>query len=279
MRLGGPVFGDTSTPQAWVAALRAAGYSAATCPLDSAADAATIRAYADAAAEADIVIAEVGAWSNPLSPDASERTAALARCKKQLALADAIGARCCVNIAGSRGAQWDGPHPDNLTEATFDLVVKTVQEIIDAVKPDRACYALETMPWMYPDSPDSYLRMLEAVDRPQLAVHLDPVNMISSPERFFRNGDFLRECFTKLGPHIKTCHGKDIALGGRLTVHLDEVRPGLGGLDYRTFLTELDKLPVGTPLMLEHLPSEEEYTLAARHVRSVAEEIGVALDR
>lgn len=277
MRLGGPVFGDTSTPQAWIAALRAAGYTAATCPLDNGADAATIRAYAEAATEADIVIAEVGAWSNPLSPDEAERAAAISHCKKQLALADAIGARCCVNIAGSRGAQRDGPHPDNLTDATFDLIVETVRSIIDAVRPDRACYALETMPWMYPDSPDSYLRLLDAIDRPQLAAHLDPVNMISSPQRFFGSADFLRECFTKLGPLIKTCHGKDIALGGRLTVHLDEVRPGLGGLDYHTFLTELNKLPADTPLLLEHLGSEEEYALAARHIRAMAAELGIPL--
>jgi sugar phosphate isomerase/epimerase len=277
MRFGGPVFGDTSTPEAWIAALHAAGYTAASCPIDNTANAETIRAYAQAAAEADIVIAEVGAWSNPLSADEAERTAALSHCKKQLALADAIGARCCVNIAGSCGAQWDGPHPNNLTDATFDLIVERVQGIIDAVRPDRACYALETMPWMYPDSPDSYLRLLQAVDRPQTAVHLDPVNMISSPQRFFGNGDFLRECFAKLGPQIKTCHGKDIALGGRLTVHLDEVRPGLGELDYHTFLTELDKLPADTPLLLEHLPSEEEYALAARHVRAVAAELGVVL--
>lgn len=277
MRLGGPVFGDIFTPQTWIAALRAAGYSAATCPLDNGADAATIRAYADAAAEADIVIAEVGVWSNPLSPDEAERAAAISHCKKQLALADAVGARCCVNIAGSRGTQWDGPHPDNLTDATFDLIVETVQGIIGAVRPDRACYALETMPWMYPDSPDSYLRLLQAIDRPQMAAHLDPVNMISSPQRFFDNAGFLQECFAKLGSQIKTCHGKDIALGGRLTVHLDEVRPGLGGLDYHTFLTELDRLPADTPLLLEHLGSEDEYALAARHVRAVAAELEIAL--
>lgn len=169
------------------------------------------------------------------------------------------------------------PHPDNFSDATFDLIVRTVQQISDAVRPDRSCYALETMPWMYPDSPDSYLRLIEAIDRRQMAVHLDPVNMISSPQRFFGSGEFLRECFAKLGPQIKTCHGKDIALGGRLTVHLDEVQPGLGGLDYHTFLTELDKLPADTPLLLEHLPSEEEYTLAARHIRAVAAELGITL--
>ena len=111
----------------------------------------------------------------------------------------------------------------------------------------------------------------------EFAAHLDPVNMISSPMRFFGSGDFLRECFAKLGPYIKTCHGKDVALAGRLTVHLDEVRPGLGGLDYHTFLTELDKLPADTALVLEHLSSEEDYAQAARHVRAIASELGIRL--
>ncbi len=278
MKLGGPIFGDTSTPDAWIAALQAEAYHAATCPLDSKSDAGTIQAYADAAKNAGIVIAEVGAWSNPMSPDDSERSAALEHCKKQLALADAIGARCCVNIAGSRGAaQWDGPHPDNLTPETFDLIVETVQGILDAVKPDRTFYALESMPFMYPDSPDSYLALMQAIDRRRFAVHLDPVNMISSPQRFYCNAAFLQECFAKLGPHIKTCHAKDITLGSRLTVHLEEARPGSGALDYAVFLSELDKLDPDTPLMLEHLPTAEEYKQAAEYVRSVAQKIGLRL--
>ena len=53
------------------------------------------------------VVAEVGAWSNPLSPDETTRTAAVELCKRRLALADRVGARCCVNIAGSRSENWD----------------------------------------------------------------------------------------------------------------------------------------------------------------------------
>lgn len=30
----------------------------------------------------------------------------------------------------------------------------------------------------------------------------------------------------------------------------------------------------GTPLMLKHLPSDEEYRLAAAHIRAVAAEVG-----
>ena len=277
MRLGGPIFGNTSTPEAWIAALQKEGYQAAYCPLDNEASEDMIQAYARAAQEAGIVIAEVGAWSNPLSPDATERAAAIAYCQKQLALADKIGARCCVNIAGSRGAQWDGPHPDNFSDATFDLIVETVRGIIDAVQPSRAFYALETMPNMYPDSPDSYLRLLQAIDRPRFAVHLDPVNLISSAQRFYGNGGFIRECFAKLGPYIKSSHAKDVILRGALTVHLDETRPGLGGLDYHTFLRELSVLAPDTPLMLEHLPSPEEYALAAQYIRTIAQELEITL--
>lgn len=277
MRLGGPVFEECATPGDWVAALRRHGYGAAFCPLDSSADDVTVRAYEDAARQADVVIAEVGAWSNPLSPDEPTRRAAIAHCQNQLALAERIGARCCVNITGSRGAQWDGPHPDNLTPQTFDMIVEATREIIDAVRPARTFYTLETMPWMYPDSPDSYLKLIHAIDRPACAAHLDPVNLVCSPQRFFDNAGLIRECFAKLGPFIKSCHAKDIALAPRLTTHLDEVRPGLGGLDYGVFLDEMRRLDADTPLMLEHLTSEEEYTLAAEHIRAVARQRESAL--
>ncbi len=276
MRLGAPVFVEESTPETWIAALQAQGYSAAYCPITADADAPTIQAYVEAAAAADIVIAEVGAWSNPLSPDAAEREAALARCQTQLALADEVGARCCVNIAGSRGAPWDGPHPDNLTAETFDMIVETVRAIIDAVKPKRTAYTLEPMPWMYPHTADSYLALLKAVDRTQFAVHFDIVNVINSPERYFGNAALIRDWVAKLGPHIRSCHAKDTRLSTKLTTHLDEVRPGLGHLDYRALLQALDQLDADMPLMIEHLKTEEEYRQSAAYIREVAGEAGLS---
>ena len=276
MRLGGPIFADARAPESWVGAHRNAGYRAAYCPVGSDASDGDVQAFAEAAREADLVIAEVGAWSNPISPDGDERARAVEKCCTALDLAERIGARCCVNIGGSRGSQWDGPHPDNLSRDTFDLIVETVRGIIDAVKPTRTFYTLETMPWVFPHSPDSYLRLIQAVDRRAFAVHLDPVNLINSPERFYATGAVIRDCVEKLGPYIRSCHAKDIALGTKLTVHLDEVRPGLGGLDYRTFLLELSKLEPDVPLMLEHLSNEEEYRLGVEYIRSVAREAGVS---
>ena len=157
------------------------------------------------------MIAEVGAWSNPVSKDEEERKKALEYCKKQLDLADRIGARCCVNIAGSRGEIWDGFYRDNYSEDTYALIVDSVREIIDDVKPKNTFYTLEPMPWMYPDSPDSYLRLIKDIDRKEFGVHLDFVNMINSPQKYLFNDKFIKECFDKLGPYIKAFMQKTLS--------------------------------------------------------------------
>ncbi len=278
LRLGGPVFGRPDSPESWVAALQEAGYRAAYCPLEATADDTTVRAWRAAADRADLVIAEVGAWSNPISPDEAERQKALQLCRDQLALAERIGARCCVNISGTRLSGFSGPHPDNLTRETFEMIVETTRAIIDAVRPTRTFYALETMPYAYPDSADCYLELIRAIDRPAMAAHLDPVNLVSSPQRYFRNGELIRECFAKLGPYLKSCHAKDTLLRRELTTHLDEVQPGLGTLDYAVYLTELANLPDPPPLMLEHLKTAEEYRAGAEHIRGVARKVGLSFE-
>jgi len=279
MRLGGPLFVSYQDPQGWVFAVKKYGYSASYCPvgIDRLGNTSLIRAYEKAAKDANIVIAEVGAWSNPLSPDQKIRSESIEKCKKSLLLADEIGACCCVNIAGSRGTKWDGPCAADLTDETFDLIVETVRSIIDAIRPKRTFYTLETMPWMYPDSADNYVKIIKAIARKQFAVHFDPVNLICSPQRYFNNAAMIKECFKKLGPYIKSCHGKDILLSEKFVVHLDEVQPGLGKLDYGVYLEELDKLNPDLPLMLEHLSTEEEYAGAAKYVRRIAGEKGVRI--
>jgi sugar phosphate isomerase/epimerase len=277
MRLSGPVLIPTETPDGWVAALRQLGYSAASCPVGPDSPQSDKINYRRAAERADIVIAEVGAWSNPISMDSAERANAITNCQRQLALAEEMDARCCVNIAGSRGKKWDGPDPANDSSETFDLIVEIVRTIIDAVQPTRAAYTLEPMPWVPPDSPDSYLALISAIDRKAFAVHLDPVNMINCPSRAYHNGDFLRECFAKLGPHIRCCHAKDIQFTQHLTVHLDECRPGAGMLDYRVFLKELAKLSPDMPVLLEHMTSPDDYQVGADYIRNIAAEVGTIL--
>ena len=270
VRLGGPLFDSYEGPDEWIVLLKKAGYRAAYCPVKPGTTESLIKAYEAAARKHDVVISEVGAWSNPISLDQSEADQAIEKCVKGLQLADQIGARCCVNVSGSRNPDyWAGPHKDNFTEEVFDQVVETTRKIIDEVKPTRSFFALEAMPWAFPDSTDTYLQLIDAIERPQFGVHLDPVNMITSPRDYFNNGKLIKDMFARLGPNIKSCHAKDITLReDNYIPQLDEVRAGLGKLDYAVYLKELAKFD-NVPLMMEHLQSAEEYELAADNIRSV----------
>jgi sugar phosphate isomerase/epimerase len=270
IRLGGPVPGNFTDPVEWIKAVKNLKYGAAYCPVQPGASKELIKSFRAEAKNNNIIIAEAGAWNNMLHQDEKIRKENIKKNIEALQLADEIGASCCVNISGARGEVWDGPYPGNYEKETFDLIVETVRHIIDQVKPLTAFYTLEPMPYMLPDSPDSYLELIRAIDRKQFGAHLDPVNMISSPQRYFNNAAFLKECFLKLSPWLKSIHAKDITILPKLTVHLEERRPGLGSLDYTVFLQEASKFK-DIPFMMEHLEKQEDYALAAQYIRNTGE--------
>jgi len=107
-------------------------------------------------------------------------------------------------------------------------------------------------------------------------VHLDVCNGINSPQRFYRNAEFIAECFRKLGPWIVSCHAKDLQWVVEMNVHFLEVAPGRGQVDYRALLRELAKLPVDAPLMMEHLKTAEEYEEGKKYILGVARELGLS---
>ncbi len=277
IRLGGPIYLKSDDPRELAREHRRLGYSAAYCPEAKLDDAARLREIEKAFAAENVVIAEVGAWVNMLDPDTDKRAKNLHYVSERLALAEAVGARCCPDIAGSYNPTvWYGPHPRNLSQEFFDATVENCRRVIDEVKPKRTKFTIEMMGWSIPDGPDSYLRLIRAVDRPAFAVHMDVCNGINSPVKFYQSGDFIRECFRKLGPWIASCHAKDLQWITELNVHFLEVVPGRGEVDYRAYLTELSKLPVDAPLMLEHLKTADEYDEGKRYIMKVAGELGLA---
>ena len=279
IRLGGPVFEASDDPEVLARAHRAKGYRAAYCPKLAVTDTVKIKDTERAFARSDVAIAEVGRWVNLLDADPDKRRQNLATVTDGLALADAIGARCCVDIAGSFSTtSWFGPHPDNLTKRFFDAAVENARKIIDAVKPTRTVFTYEMMAWSLPDSPDACLRMIEAVDRKAFAVHLDPCNLINSPDRSYRSSEIIRECYAKLGPRIASVHAKDLAWDVEYAVHFREVRIGLGTIDYGVFLSEHAKHAPDVPLMLEHLKTEAEYDEARAQVMAAGQRIGLRFE-
>ena len=276
IRLGGPIFLKSDDPKQLAKEHRRLGYSAAYCPAAELSDTARIRAIQDAFASENVVISEVGAWKNMLDPDPQKRADNLRYVTDRLALAEAVGARCCVDIAGSFDPKvWYGPDPKNLSQEFFDATVENCRKVIDAVQPTRTRFTIEMMGWSLPDGPDSYLKLIRAVDRKAFGVHLDVCNVINSPERFYRNTDVIKECFAKLGPWIISCHAKDLQWLTEYNVHFLEVVPGRGQIDYKTYLAQLTQCPQDAPLMLEHLSTAEEYEEGKQYIFRMGRETGV----
>jgi sugar phosphate isomerase/epimerase len=279
LRLGGPSYAGTTEPEALALAHRKLGYRAAYCPNVPLTDTDRIRAYTEAFARHDVVIAEVGRWYNLLDPDTEKQRQNLKRVTDGLALAEAIGALCCVDIAGSYNpTSWYGPHPDNLSQKFFDAIVENARKIIDEVKPTRTKFTYEAMGWSLPDNPDNYVKLIKAIDRPAFGVHLDPCNMVNTPEKFYNNTALLNECFDKLGRWIVSCHAKDLSWETEMNVHFKEVVPGKGSLDYNTYLRRVSALPQNPPLMLEHLSTAEAYTEAREHIFEVGHQAGFTFE-
>lgn len=277
MRLGGPVFINSDDPGELAREHRRLGYRAAYVPKVELQDKDRIKAIVREFAAQDVVIAEVGAWVNMLDPDPEKRRKNLSYVEQRLALAEEIGALCCVDIAGSYDPKiWYAPNPKNLSQEFVDATVENCRRLIDAVKPTRTKFSIEMMPYSFPTGPDDYLKLLKAVDRKAFAVHLDICNVINSPERMYNNGDVIRDCFRKLGPWIASCHGKDLTWEDSYQVCLREVIPGRGVVDYKTYVAAISALPTGAPLMLEHLKTAEEYDEARKHVVGVAGGLGVS---
>lgn len=279
MRLGGSVPINITSAEEWISKAADIGYRSITWPIGADSDSATVKEFKRAADKYDITVAEVGAWYNPLSPNDSKRSENIAAITKCLAAAEEIGANCCVNIAGARGEIWDSCYAENYASDTYALIVDTVRGIIDAVKPERTFYTLESMPWMFPDSIESYQRLIRDIDRTAFAVHLDFVNMMNTPKKIMLASEFVEECLRTLGKDIKSVHIKDVKIDPyKMPCHISECSPGEGILNYAEILGLLDKiLPQDTPVLLEHMTTVDEYRKAYNHLKNIADENNITV--
>ena len=265
MRLGGTIVGPWNSIDQWEEMLIASRFKAIPAPFNCFTPRDEADAYCEAAARHGVYIAEVGVWKNLMDPDENKANENIAFAKAQLRLADERNVPCCVNIAGtSSPTGWDAADRSNYTKEAYDRIVSITRDIIDSVRPERAFYCIEPMPWMVPDSPDEYLKLIHDVDRKQFAAHMDFVNMINCPRRYLGTEAFIEECFSKLAPYIKSTHIKDTYMPPtELTTVIRECDPGEGALDFERVLAIIDKyLPKDAPVLMEHQQTNERYSRA-----------------
>lgn len=270
MRLGtsSPLAHDSA--EEWAKNQVALGCRAVVFPLSADDPDEKIDEYVNAAKSHDLLIAEVGIWRNAMSPDPEERKKQRDYCVRQLQLADRIGARCAVNVAGAVGSRWDGHYKENFTGETRKEIVNMVREIIDRAEVTDTYFTLEPMPWMVPTGPEDYVRLIEEVDRDRFAVHMDIINMTNSLERYYEAEAFVDRCAELLGDRIRSCHIKDVHLKEEYTFQLEECAPGKGEYPLRYYVQKMSGIDPDMPVILEHLNTDEEYI---RYMNYLKEEL------
>ena len=247
-RSGPPVFLDSDDLEELACQDRRSGCSVAYRPNVYASDREQIRAIREAFSDSDVI--------------------------EQVALSEAVGARCCVYVAGSDSPDvWYGPRPKNLSDGPFDATVDDCLRAIDEIKPTRTKSRIEVMGWVWPDSADAQVRMVRTVDREVSAVHFDTCNLIDSPRRFDQNPRLIQDCFGSLGRRALSCRARDLAWEAELNVHFREVIQGRGEVDDRPFLIEFAQAPAEAPLMSEHPMSPEGDLEAFDCTRQVGAEV------
>jgi sugar phosphate isomerase/epimerase len=74
------------------------------------------------------------------------------------------------------------------------------------------------------------------------------------------------------------CHAKDTyVLPHSQTVHVQEVCPGRGRMDYETYILRLSNMKWSRALLAEHFPAEQNPEAYA-YMRKIAAKVGVKID-
>jgi len=293
IRFGGPIFeadtkaagageshGAHGDPRLIAKAHKIKGYTAAYVPHVTLDDKEKIKEIREAFEKENIMLAEVGYWENIIDLDEATRKHHMDRLTSALYLAEEVGARCAVDIFGSyvHGNGNSRFVAKNFSDDAFNDAVDVARLLIDTVKPKTAFFAYEIFPFNVVDCPEMIEKLIHAVDRKQFGVHLDLVNLINCPRAYFSSGDIMRDCVKRFGDRIIAAHVKDIKLKEpAISVILEEVVAGTGGIDMNAFVREIHKLPQEIPFMMEHLANEDEYNRAAAYIRKCAEEENIII--
>lgn len=241
-----------------------------------------VRELRDALREYDVVIFEVGGYRNILHTDETVRQENLKHLARCLETADKIGCQMVGTISGSRNPIGNefvdnyNVHPDNWTQETWYLLLNGLRQLFEDTAGMKAAIGMEAQVTTNIDGPKAHQRLMDDMGSDRVKVNLDPTNMIHL-YNYFHTTELIDECFDLLDENIFGCHAKDsFIFPHQQTVHVQEVCPGRGVLDYETYLVRLSRMKWSRSLLPEHIPGDQ-FPEAEAYIRKVAEKVGVKI--
>jgi len=225
-----------------------------------------------------VVVFEYGGYVNMLHPDLSTRQKLLRRLSECIEKAGKIHCPMVGTISGSCDPHPYGinVHPDNWTLKTWKILIKGIRQVLSDTAGSKVKLGMEAQVTTNLDGPLAHKRLMEDVGDERCVVNLDPTNMISL-QKYYHTTELINECFDMLGESIYGCHAKDTYIWpDKQTVHIQEVCPGRGVMDYETYLVRMSRLTWPRTLKAEHIP-KDQYAEADAYIRKVAANVGVTI--
>ena len=226
------------------------------------------------------IVQAAGVDADLVSPDERMRAASLARLRAALAAARALGAEMLLSGCGSRhSTAFYGPSPLNHRPEARERLAEGLRLAVPLLEDAGVPLALECHVLTTLDTPEHVRAILRAVGSPLVRANFDPVNLLGDLPSLYGNGAAMRRMVETLAPHYAPCaHVKDAAVQPDLVLHIAEVPPGRGLLDYPAFFAACTGLGDGSALVVEHLPAAL-VPAALDFVRAAAARHGISLER
>jgi sugar phosphate isomerase/epimerase len=119
--------------------------------------------------------------------------------------------------------------------------------------------------------------LLDAVGSKALKFNFDPVNFVGTVHDLYDPSDLLNEAYDVLGKDMVALHAKDCSIQDAHVVHIVEVIPCTGFMNYELLMTRwVECCPEGY-FLIEHLP-DEKVLIAREAIGLKAAQLGIPLE-
>jgi len=200
-----------------------------------------------------IIMSALSGTFNMIDPDLQKRKESLRRFRLMASVCHSLGTSVITLCTGTRDplSMWRR-HPDNDLPDAWDDLVASMGEALEAAEKYNVDLAFEPEVSNVIDSAIKARRLIDQIGSSHLKVVMDPANIFHKGE-LPKMREMITEAFDLLGKDIALAHAKDLDHDG----DAGHLPAGKGLLDYKLYLSLMEKFAPDIPLILHGLTEAE----------------------